>query len=94
LISRNIANCQRLQELCDDAGVILDFLPPYSPDFNPIEEAFGELKAWMRKNNQLQDAYTNFEGFLEAGLMYMGNKTGNHFKSCHILVPERADVEA
>ena len=94
MISRNIANCQRLQELCDDAGVILDFLPPYSPDFNPIEEAFAELKAWMRKNNQLQDAYANFEGFLEAGLMYMSNKTGNHFKSCQILVPERPDAEA
>ena len=91
---RNVANCQELQGLCDDARVLLDFLPPYSPDFNPIEEAFAELKAWTRKNNQLQDAYANFEGFLEAGLMYMGNKTGNHFKSCQILVPERPDAEA
>ena len=92
-MSRNVANCQKLQGLCDDVGVLLDFLPPYSPDFNPIEEAFAELKAWTRKNNQLQDAYANFEGFLEAGLMYMGNKTGNHFKSCYILVPERPDAE-
>jgi len=80
--------------LCNDAGVIFDFLPLYSPDFNPIEEAFAKLKAWMRKNNQLQDAYINFEGFLEAGLMYMGNKIGNHFKSCHIFVPEHADAKA
>ena len=79
--------------MCDDAEVVLDFLPPYSPDFNPIEEAFAELKVWMRKNNQLQDAYANFEGFLEAGLMYMSNKTGNHFKSCHILVPDRPNAE-
>ena len=62
-MSRNVANCQRLQELCDEVGVVLDFLPPYSSDFNPIEEAFVELKAWMRKNNQLQDAYINCEGF-------------------------------
>jgi transposase len=82
-----------LQELCDDARIILDFLPPYSPDFNPIEKTFAELKAWMRKNNQLQDAYADFEGFLEAELMYMSNKTGNHFKSCHILVPDRPNVE-
>ena len=93
-MSRNVANCQKLQKLCDKAKVLLEFLPPYSPDFNPIEEAFAELKAWMRKNNQLQDAYANFDGFLEAGLMYMGNESGNHFKSCHILVPERPDVEA
>ena len=80
--------------MCVDAGVILDFVPPYSPDFNPIEEVFAVLKAWTRKNNQLQDAYTNFEGFLKAGLMYMGNKMGNHFKSCNIFVPKRPDAEA
>ena len=90
-MSRNVANCQRLQELCDDAEIILDFLPPYSPDFNPIEETFAELKAWMRKNNQLQDAYANFERILEAGLMYMNER--NHFKSNHILVHERSDAE-
>lgn len=28
----------------------LVYLPPYSPDFNPIEEAFSALKAWIRRN--------------------------------------------
>ena len=31
------------------AGAELRFLPPYSPDFNPIEQAFAKLKALMRK---------------------------------------------
>ncbi len=31
------------------AGASLVFLPPYSPDFNPIEMAFSKLKALMRK---------------------------------------------
>jgi transposase len=26
----------------------LQFLPPYSPDFNPIEQAFSKLKAFLR----------------------------------------------
>ena len=26
-------------------------LPPYSPDYNPIETAFGCTKAWIRRNN-------------------------------------------
>ncbi|TFK68635.1 hypothetical protein BDN72DRAFT_769062 [Pluteus cervinus] len=26
------------------------YLPPYSPDFNPIEEAFSAIKAWIRAN--------------------------------------------
>ena len=31
------------------AGADLRFLPPYSPDFNPIENAFAKLKALLRK---------------------------------------------
>ena len=31
------------------AGARLLFLPPYSPDFNPIERAFSKLKAGLRK---------------------------------------------
>jgi transposase len=31
------------------AGAKLLFLPPYSPDFNPIEQAFSKLKAHLRK---------------------------------------------
>ena len=30
------------------AGARLVYLPPYSPDFNPIEEAFSAMKAWLR----------------------------------------------
>ena len=26
------------------------YLPTYSPDFNPIEEAFSSIKAWIRSN--------------------------------------------
>jgi transposase len=32
----------------EQAGAHLRFLPPYSPDFNPIELAFAELKALLR----------------------------------------------
>ncbi len=31
------------------AGAKLLYLPPYSPDFNPIENAFSKLKALLRK---------------------------------------------
>lgn len=26
------------------------FLPPYSPDLNPIEESFSAVKAWLRRH--------------------------------------------
>jgi transposase len=71
-------------ELCQNVGVRLEFLPPYSPDFNPIEEAFAELKSWMRKNNALASSFDDFEDFLQAGMAFMSNKPGKHFRSCHI----------
>ena len=38
-----------VREAIEDAGAELRFLPPYSPDFNPIENAFSKLKALLRK---------------------------------------------
>lgn len=37
------------QALIEKAGATVLFLPPYSPDFNPIEKAFSKLKALLRK---------------------------------------------
>ena len=37
------------REAIESAGAIVLFLPPYSPDFNPIEQAFAKLKALLRK---------------------------------------------
>jgi transposase len=39
----------RVRELIEAAGANLLYLPPYSPDFNPIENAFSKLKAMLRK---------------------------------------------
>ena len=36
-------------EAIEAAGSTLRVLPPYSPDFNPIENAFAKLKAMLRK---------------------------------------------
>jgi len=38
-----------VRELIEAAGARLLYLPPYSPDFNPIEQAFSKLKAHLRK---------------------------------------------
>ena len=39
----------RVREMIEAAGAQLRYLPPYSPDFNPIENAFAKLKALLRK---------------------------------------------
>lgn len=38
-----------VRAMIDAAGATLRYLPPYSPDFNPIENAFAKLKAVLRK---------------------------------------------
>ena len=38
-----------IQQAIEAAGATLLYLPPYSPDFNPIEMAFSKLKALLRK---------------------------------------------
>ena len=38
----------RVRELIEAAGCRLLFLPPYSPDFNPIEQAWSKLKTLLR----------------------------------------------
>jgi transposase len=38
-----------VRQAIEAAGARLLYLPPYSPDFNPIENAFSKLKALLRK---------------------------------------------
>ena len=39
----------RVRELIEGRDCKLMYLPPYSPDFNPIEEAFSKVKSILRK---------------------------------------------
>ena len=39
----------RIEQLIKAAGAELRYLPPYSPDMNPIEKAYSKLKAFLRK---------------------------------------------
>ena len=83
------ASCHRSQELkdmCEEAGVVLEFLPPYSPDFNPIEESFSALKAWVRRNRQLVDGFQDFGDFLTLGVeeFMEGKDARGYFRSAGI----------
>ena len=40
---------ERVRELIEKRGCELVFLPPYSPDFNPIEQAFSKVKGMLRE---------------------------------------------
>lgn len=57
----------RIDQMCSEAGVKPVYLPPYSPDLNPIEEFFAELKAFIRRHWQSYEENTDqgFDTFLE-----------------------------
>lgn len=40
---------EKVRELIEARGCELLYLPPYSPDLNPIEEAFSKIKGLLRK---------------------------------------------
>jgi transposase len=50
LDNASIHHNQALKELCEEHGVRLEFLSPYSPDKNPIDLTFSDLKAWLKRH--------------------------------------------
>ena len=38
-----------IRQCLENAGMHLLYLPPYSPDFNPIEQMFAKVKKWLRR---------------------------------------------
>ena len=49
----SIHHIQPIKELAKQLGIVLLYLPPYSPDYNPIEEAFSYIKYYLRKHDEL-----------------------------------------
>ena len=55
-----------IREAIEAVGAELRYLPPYSPDLNPIENAFAKLKAILRKAaaRNLEDLWDAIAGAL------------------------------
>lgn len=54
LDNASIHHSSGIVQSIEQTGALVQFLPPYSPDFNPIEETFSKVKAVMRANEQLE----------------------------------------
>lgn len=40
-------------DLLREAGILVVFLPPYSPDLNPAEELFSAVKYYLKEHNEI-----------------------------------------
>jgi len=60
----SIHKSQKVRNLIEAAGCRLIYLPPYSPDLNPIETFWANMKKWIKNNipeiNDTWDALTQF----------------------------------
>lgn len=66
----------RITQMSEDAGVKLIYLPPYSPDLNPIEEFSAELKSFIKRSRGFyeDDPNQGFDAFLEWCIDAVGAK--------------------
>ena len=60
---------EEVRRVIEEAGHLVRYLRPYSPDYNPIELTFSVLKAWMKRNwIFLRQSCDTFGNFLELAL--------------------------
>ena len=82
------AECVR--HAIEGAGCRLLYLPPYSPDFNPIEKAIAKLKGALRaKVERTVEALWNTVAQIVN--LFEPQECANYFKSCGI-TPSEADA--
>ena len=65
----------------EQVGALLRFLPPYSPDFNPIELAFAKLKAFLRAARPR--TFEHVCALIAAALgLFMPDECANYVRHC------------
>ena len=52
----SVHHVDRVVSLITGAGAILRFLPPYSPDLQPLEEAFSKVKYFLKRDKVIYDS--------------------------------------
>jgi transposase len=74
--------------------VVLKFLPLYSPDFNPVKELFLILKAWVRRNREIEESFKDFSDFLSLTIedFIKGKDAQGYFRLCRIGVKSESNI--
>lgn len=88
----------KIQQMCDEAGVLIVPLPPYTPRRNPIEELFAELKAYIKASwyEHLFLVRRDFGEFLRVCLEVVGRRLESaegHFRHAGYAVQAPGSLE-
>lgn len=68
-----------VKKLVESVGASVLYLPPYSPDLNPIELSFSKLKSLLRKK-KIRDVPTLQRFLLKSGELFSKQECRNYFK--------------
>lgn len=83
VIMDNLSSHKRagVRDAIESTGASLMFLPPYSPDFNPIELAFSKMKTLLRKAavRSVEDLWNKIASVLDE---FAPQECLNYFKHC------------
>lgn len=70
-----------VREAIEEVGCDLWYLPPYSPDFNPIEKLWSKVKAWLRRA-EAKTFDTLSDAVASALKAVTADECSNYFTSC------------
>lgn len=84
---------ERVQQMCQDAGVKSDFIAPYSPRTNPIEEFFGEVKAYIKSQRKANVTLIqrDFERYVKSCVKAVGSRQSSaegHFRNAGLYIEQ------
>lgn len=70
-----------VREAIEGVGASVLYLPPYSPDFNPIENAFSKLKALLKKFKErtVDGLWSRIGSLID---LFTPAECGNYFRHC------------
>lgn len=75
--------CKELKDLIEKSGNYIIYIPPYSPEFNPIEEVFAYMKSELRNSINLSKLYDRIDIFLKK-FKQKNNKLDMPFKKYYM----------
>lgn len=79
LDNASIHHVSSVVDTIESVGAILRFLPPYSPDMNPIEEVFSEVKQYIQANDLVYQAATSPEQIILSAFLSVSKQNCNAY---------------
>ena len=77
----SIHHVQEIKDFIENLGIVILFLPPYSPDYNPIEELFSYLKHYLKEHEDLIQVFSTPVPVIEEALESVTSTKCNHWIS-------------